>query len=254
MSPRATTVIFVPGGWHSPSCYRLVSDILKKVGYKTDYVHLPSVGFGTDLGSFQNDVDAIRTQVLKAVDAGEYVVVVVHSYGGVPTSEALEGLDINSRQAANKDGGVVRLFFCCSFVVAEGQSLLGNFGCEPPWFNVSSDRMVSTVHNPENVVYNDMVPEEVEKAVASLIPFAYKPMATPLKFAAWKVLPSTYLYCTKDNAIPYAIQKKMVEGTAKGINVDTEVIEASHSPFYSEPEMLAKAIRISAGEKLQTGY
>ena len=247
--PQATTIVFVPGAWHSPECYRRVSDILEKDGYKTDYVYLPSVGPETHLPSFQADVDEVHKHVQQAVDKGEYVMVVVHSYGGIPTTQALEGLDLASRRAAKLPGGVTHLFFCCSFVVEEGQSLLSAFGSKNlPWFGVSEDQTEVVALTPEKIFYNDMTPEDVDFAVARIKPHSYQTYLSPLTFAAWKVIPSTYLYCVKDNAIPYPIQKLMVEGTAKDYNFKTAELDASHSPFFSKPEETAKAIRVAAGE------
>ena len=251
--PKATTIVFVPGAWHSPECYRRVSDILERDGgYKTDYVYLPSVGPEAHLPNFQADVDEVRKHVQQAVDEGEYVMVVVHSYGGIPTTQALEGLDLASRRAANHlPGGVTHLFFCCSFVVEEGQSLLSAFGSNNlPWFAVSEDQTELVALTPEKIFYNDLTPEDVDLAVAAIKPHSYQTLLSPLTFAAWKVLPSTYLYCLKDNAIPYPIQKLMVEGTAKDYNFETAELDASHSPFFSKPEETAKAIRVAAGEDI----
>ena len=223
---------------------------MEKEGYKTDYVYLPSVGPEEHLPNFQADVDEVRKHVEQAVDKGEYVMVVVHSYGGIPTSQALEGLDVTSRQAANLKGGVVQLFFCCSFVVKEGQSLLGAFGgTNLPWFGVSDDQMEVIALTPDKIFYNDMTPEDVEYAVARIKPHSYQTYLSPLTFAAWKVIPSTYLYCVKDNAIPYSVQKSMVEGTAKDFNFKTGELDASHSPFFSMPEETAKAMqRVAEGD------
>lgn len=55
-------------------------------------------------------------------------------------------------------------------------------------------------------------------------------------------MPSSYIYCTLDNAIPIADQKRMVEETAKGVDIRTVQLEASHSPFLSMPETLARTI------------
>lgn len=42
----------------------------------------------------------------------------------------------------------------------------------------------------------------------------------------------------------------MVEETAKGYGVRTETVDASHSPFYSQPDQLTAAIRRAAGENV----
>lgn len=251
-TPKATTIIFVPGAGHSPECYRRVSNILEKeAGYKTDFVHLPSVGLSKRLPDFSADVATIREHARQAVEKGEYALMVTHSYGGIPASEALEGLDVGSRQATGKKGGITHIVFCSAFVLPEGQSVMSKIsGIDPPWADISPDGLEVCVKNPENVFYNDMSPEDVKASVDALMPHSYRTFHSPLTFAAWKVIPSTFLYCLKDNAIPYPLQKAMVEGDAKGFGFKTETLDASHSAFISLPVETANAIRVAAGEVL----
>jgi pimeloyl-ACP methyl ester carboxylesterase len=188
-------------------------------------------------------------QIEQAVDSGQKVVVVVHSYGALPANEAIQGLDWQSRQGNSQIGGVVHLFFCCSFIIPEGKSLWGALGGQDlPWYRVSEDRLEVNPANPADILYNDMPQHEVEAAIASLRPHSYLAFHSPCTYAAWKVVPSTYLYCTKDASMSLSVQKKMVEDTAKGYPVKTETVDASHSPFYSVPTEMAQAIRKAAGE------
>ncbi|RAL00748.1 alpha/beta hydrolase [Aspergillus ibericus CBS 121593] len=243
------TLLFVPGAWHSPESYRRVVDQLEAVGYESDLVHLPSVGPAQHLPDFSADVVHIRGHIQRLVDAGKLVVVVVHSYGGIPASEAVKGLDWDTRQRNGQTGGVVHLFFCCSFIVPEGKSLLGAFGGNDlPWFNISEDQLEVYPDQPDEVFYNDMSEEDVRHAVSSLRPHSYRTYHSPCTYAAWKDVPSTYLYCVQDAAIPLAVQKMMVEELAAGYPVRTDLIDASHSPFYSKPNEVALAIRRAAGE------
>ncbi|USW52384.1 hypothetical protein Slin15195_G057030 [Septoria linicola] len=85
----STTIILVPGAWHKPDCFP---------------------------PNFNPDVDVIRKHIEAAADAGQDVVVVAHSYGSIPTSEAIKGLDLKSRQAAGKKGGVVHFFFLSAHI------------------------------------------------------------------------------------------------------------------------------------------
>lgn len=56
-------------------------------------------------------------------------------------------------------------------------------------------------------------------------------------------MPTTYIYCTLDAAIPIHIQKMMVEETAKGVDIHTDEINAAHSPFINVPEAVAASIQ-----------
>lgn len=71
------------------------------------------------------------------VDQGKEVVLLCHSSGGVVGSNSIEGLDVASRKAAGKSGGVVRVVFLAAFMLPKGQSLLGLLGGNPlPWMKV----------------------------------------------------------------------------------------------------------------------
>lgn len=243
-----TTIIFVPGAWHPASCWDKVASHLSSAGFKTDLVDLPSVGPAEHLKDFKPDVEKVRKHIIAAADAGQNVVLVCHSYGGLPTTQSVEGLDLKTRQSQGKPGGVTHLVYCCSFIISEGQSLISAFGGNDlPWFIISSDKLEYFPNGPETVFYNDMSVEDTKSAVALLKPHSYQTAHSRLTYAGWKHVPTTYIYCEKDNAIPIHVQKMMVEETAKGFGVRTEWLDASHSPFWSMPTETAEAIRRAAG-------
>lgn len=249
--PASTTVLFVPGAWHSPDCFDAIVQSLEADNYATCKINLPSVDPPTHYLDFAADVTHIRAHIEAAADAGQKVVVVVHSYGSLPSNEAIKGLDITSRQEKGLKGGVAHLFFCCSFIIPEGQSLISAFGGNDlPWFMVSDDRLEVHPATPDKVFYNDCDDAQIKDAVAALGPHSYQTFHSPCTYAAWKDIPSTYLYCLRDAAIPLAVQKMMVEETAKGYGMRTEMVDASHSPFYSQPDQLTAAIRRAAGENV----
>ncbi|GLA80550.1 hypothetical protein AtubIFM56815_001374 [Aspergillus tubingensis] len=240
----STTIIFIPGAWHNPHCFDKVTQRLEADGYNTDVVHLPSVGPNKPHSDFLEDVLQIREQIQSAVNAGQRVVVVMHSYGGLPGCEAVRGLDWASRQRQGQPGGVVHLFFCCSFIVPEGKSLISSFGGDDlPWFQVSDDGLLVTPATPRETFYNDMNELDAKRAVEALKPHSYQTFHSNITFAAWKHVPSTYLYCLRDEAIPLSVQKTMVEEVAKGIQIQTHLVDASHSPFYTAPDHVADAIK-----------
>jgi pimeloyl-ACP methyl ester carboxylesterase len=243
----STKVIFIPGAWHNPRCFDKVIRRLEADGYHTGVVHLPSVGPIKPQSDFSEDVFRIREHIESAANAGQRVVVVMHSYGGLPGCEAIRGLDWASRQRQGRPGGVVHLFFCCSFIVPEGKSLISSFGGDDLlWFQVSDDRLLVTPATPRETFYNDMGGLDAERAVEALKPHSYQTFHSKVTFAAWRHVPSTYLYCLRDEAIPLSVQKMMVEEVAKGIEIHTHVVDASHSPFFTKPGHVADAIKAAA--------
>ena len=70
-------------------------------------------------------------------------------------------------------------------------------------------------------------------------------------YSAWKAIPVAYLLCEKDNAIPFAFQKQMCDDARKaGGVVETEICSAGHSPFLSQPDVVASWLRRAAGESI----
>lgn len=243
----STTLVFVPGAWHSPEAYDEVASKLQQAGYTTDYVTLPSVGPEQPHDSLQPDADHIREHVLKAIDAGQKVMVVAHSYGGIPTCEAVHGLDFKTRQAEGKPGGVTHLFFIASFIISADNSLIGEFGgTDLPWFDVSDDKMWVRPMTPENIFYNGMPDDQVQDAIAKLKPHCYQTFHSKLNHASWAGIPSTYMYCLQDNAIPMFVQEMMVKETAKDANMRTETLDTNHSPFFTMPDECVAAIQRAA--------
>ena len=243
----STTIIFVPGGWHTPECFDDVAERLSETGYQTNYVRLASVGPKEHVKSIQPDVDVIRSHVEGAVNQGQKVVMVMHSYASVPTCDAVYGLEYKTRQAEGKEGGVTHLFFMSAFIIGGGMSLLDAFGGNDlPWWDISEDKLEVQPIKPEEIFYNDM-PEDLQKsAIASLKSFSYQVFHSKMQHASWQVIPSTFLYCSQDKAIPPFIQEMMVKEVAKGYEIRTETVDAGHSPFVMKAEETAAAIRRAA--------
>lgn len=116
-----TTFVMVPGAWHPASALDPVAKPLRADGYTVSGVDLPSCGAEPPLGGFGPDVDAISRAIAAEADAGKDVVVFMHSYGGVVGTQACRGLGKREREAAGKKGGVVRLVYCCAFLLGDGE-------------------------------------------------------------------------------------------------------------------------------------
>ena len=115
------TVVCVPGAWHTPSIYDPVLSILSANGYPTLGISLPSASVDPTPGSdFAADVRATRSYVADFVkDGGKDVVVVAHSYAGLPVYEALKELGERERKVRGLTGGVTRLVFITAFAKPE---------------------------------------------------------------------------------------------------------------------------------------
>lgn len=267
----STTFVLVPGAWHPASALDLIAKPLSDAGYTVRGVDLPSVGSEPPLDDFNPDVEKISRVIAEEADRGQDVVLFMHSYGGIVGTEACRGLGKKEREAAGKKGGVVRLIYCAAFLLREGGfpiagsepagsylltldrsagvSLFDQLGGKPlPWFIITDNETRLVADTPEEIFYNDMSADEAKKAVDTLSHHSYKCLFTKLTYLAYKDIPTSYQFCTKDNAIPMFAQEKMVEDArARGVHVDAETFDASHSPFLSMPDKVVAACKKAAG-------
>ena len=70
--------------------------------------------------------------------------------------------------------------------------------------------------------------------------------AAPLRYAAWRQIPTTYLVCELDQCIAPHVQEAMVTSTEG--KVKTVHLPSGHMPMLSMPEKLVDILREEAGE------
>ncbi|GAA3732753.1 pimeloyl-ACP methyl ester carboxylesterase [Spinactinospora alkalitolerans] len=222
-------LVVVHGAWHGPWCWRPLIERLPDVAVHP--VALPSSGADpTALGGLYDDAEAVRAAVAGIEGP---VVVCAHSYGGLPVTEALTGV-----------GDVRRLVYLCSFQLDAGESLLGSVGGTPPeWWDVhEADGYVDAL-DPAAVFYGDVAPETARAAIGALGHQSLASVTQPLREAAWRTIPSTYVVCERDAGIPPFAQEAMAQRAQRVLRMD-----ASHSPFLSRPAELAGLLRAELTE------
>jgi hypothetical protein len=98
-------------------------------------IALPSNGNRPPIYDFTEDVRAIRDNVTLLLDSGQDVIVVMHSYAGIPGGEALWGLGKREREQRGLRTGVIRLVFIMSILAKEGfqPSQRGDISAMYPW-------------------------------------------------------------------------------------------------------------------------
>ncbi|KAJ3481206.1 hypothetical protein NLG97_g7882 [Lecanicillium saksenae] len=106
-----------------PELYDDVISHLKRSPYAALALHLPSVGYKTEVpGTMQADAAFIASEVQKYADQGKDVVLVAHSYGGLPATESTKGLAKAERQKQGKSSGLVRLSYMSPMVLPVEES------------------------------------------------------------------------------------------------------------------------------------
>lgn len=246
MSLQKPTIVFVTGAWHGPHLYAPLTSGLEAAGYTVRAPALPSVG--GEQSDFSEDVAAIREAITASTDSGIDVVVLMHSYGGVPAGEAVKGLT-RLDQSDRSKGSVVRMIYLCAFALAEKGSLNAALNNEPlPWWKSSDNDKQWFCQNVDEIFFNDVDKETAEDVKKQLVGHAKGVFDSKVTYAAFKHVQSSYIICEKDNAIPLPIQEGMAG--QPGSKFEVQRLDAGHSPFLSKNDETVKAVRKAIGESL----
>ncbi|MEV4241596.1 alpha/beta hydrolase [Nocardia sp. NPDC049737] len=230
MTALRPTLIFVHGAWHGPWAWdRLRTEL---GDFTTTGVSLPSSGPDPSaLGSFSDDVAAVRAAV-SAVNGP--AVVIAHSYGGVPATEAACGLE-----------NVAGVIYVAAFVLDVGQpaAAVAAGGGVPEWWDVHPDEGYVDARRAEEIFYGDLPAPSATEYAARLTHQSLASGAQPLTDAAWKYVPTSYVVCDLDASLPPAAQDEMAQRTGR-----VHHLAAGHSPFLSRPAELAELIRADVAD------
>lgn len=112
---------------------------LHETGYPTLSLNLPSIDSQEPKKiEAATDVVFIREKMLlPLLEDGKDVVLVMHSYGGLPGGAAAKGLSKSERESQGLAGGVIGLVFLAAFLAREGDSLVSALGGRlDPWITL----------------------------------------------------------------------------------------------------------------------
>lgn len=231
-------VVLVHGAWHGAWCWDAVVEGLRAEGITVDAVDLP--GHGDDTQPL-TDLFGDAARVTAALDAlstveDDPVVLVGHSYGGAVITEA--GLHPT----------VAHLVYLAAMDLDEGETMMTAMFDDPraaaldhsgrPDFGdhmTMLDDGSATIADEGAMAlfYNECPPEAAAAAVRRLTPQPLANMGQSPTNVAWRERPSTYVVCTKDNAVHPDLQRILAERCT-----DTVVWETDHSPFLGRPELV----------------
>jgi len=219
------TVLLVHGAWHNGAGFATLQSELDALGYLSQTVELASVGSADQsLGDMYGDAAIVRDAIAKI--EGD-VVVLGHSYGGLAITQGSVGLN-----------NVQRLIYLTAFMLDAGETLYAACGgVNPPWWNVAEDQSRLTANTPADIFYNTCSSEIAEYAVAQLRTQSLVAFNQPITEVAWKEIPSTYIICEQDQAIPVFAQEAMSARATNVVRINTD-----HSPFLCAPAELATLI------------
>lgn len=213
-------VVLVHGAWHGGWAWAPLVDHLESAGLTVTVVDLPSSGGEGDVA---DDVAVVRA-ALSGLDGP--AILVGHSYGGIVISEAATPETVS------------HLVYVCAFMLPTGVSLLDALNHQVPnWISIDQENGVSRALSPETVFFGDVPQDLIEVAVPRLTTQTLSSFAAPQTRAAWEDIPSTYVICDGDRALPPPAQEAMSQAATNVITLNS-----SHSPFLSQPERVAEIL------------
>ena len=227
--------VLIHGAWHGGWCWEEVVPLLEAEGHTADAPDLP--GHGDDPGDPADaTLELYADRVAEAVEAAPgRAILVGHSMGGMPISQAAERLP--ERVAA--------LVYVAAFLPRDGESLLAIEGRNPrptvpPAAVPSADERTLTIPKEKHreLFYAQVPPGTMARAQSRLTPQATAALLgevrlTPERFGA---IPRHYVACTEDGAVSYELQRMMIE---RDPMVRVHALPSDHSPFFSDPGGLA---------------
>ena len=108
-----------------------------------------------------------------------------------------------------------------------------------------------TCSDPIPTFYHDLSPEQAENWASKLQPHSYATKFIGTSSSSWRIIPSSYLICEDDRAIPVFVQEAMVKACKHaGADMVTEKVFSGHSPFLSKPDETVDFLRRAAGKKV----
>lgn len=235
-SEHPTAVLIVHGAYFLPLAWNDFSTRLTNTGLTVRVPRLPTCNDTVPpTALLEQDLHAVRTAAKELIDTNHKIIVLAHSYGGIVASNAITP-DLYSAGGS----GVVSLIYLAAFVLPLGDGLGELVARHGMQSEVDLGDLGDGVMFPKNApesFYNDIERERAEKLAKENVTHNYMAAVEKTKYAPWRDLPTTYVFCSRDKAILPPLQEALLKDVVDvgGSGIVTESIEAGHCPFLSRP-------------------
>lgn len=228
--------VLVHGAWGGGWVWGRVAPLLESAGHRVDALDLPGHGDSPAPVS-EMTLDAYARRVADQVEAaGEPVVLVGHSMGGMSVTQAAELVPER----------IATLVYLTAFLPGDGQSLVQLAEGDPATLvgpNLVIDEAAGSCLMNDDAVweacFGECSEEDARWAAAQLVPESLAVMTAPVRITEERggAVPRVYIECLRDRAIGIAKQRQMWADRpcSQVITLDTD-----HSPLMSRPEELAE--------------
>jgi pimeloyl-ACP methyl ester carboxylesterase len=234
-------VVLVHGAWHGGWCWASLQAELDSRGIASLAADLPGHGASAaPLTGLQGDAQAVCDTLDMLADRHVGPIVLVgHSYGGAVITQAAAGRD-----------DVNHLVYVAAFALEAGESVLGALGSFERREVALSAAMIPTTDGSATVLdrtaaagalYGECPPPAVTAAIQRLSPQPMATMTERVDGSPRNEINSTYVVCSRDQAVHPDHQMVMAGRCSQQIELDTD-----HAPFLSSINEMADIVETVA--------
>ncbi|KAL4952039.1 alpha/beta-hydrolase [Aspergillus filifer] len=246
------TILLMPGAWHDGSIYNPLAEILRSKGFEAEPITLPSLGVSPTTSAY-DDATFIRDRYLNPlIGEGKEIIIVAHSYAGVPGTECVKGFAKKDLASQGQEGGVVGIIYIAASLVPKGWSVERMIGKRlDNLMEMNQDEMMPP-KDAEVKFYNDFDEETRKEYLASITPHAPEAMRTVLTYESYRDVDSNYIICLNDAGFPVEGQKMMADMPGEGV-IRTYEVDGGHMCMVSRAGDVAGVIFDVAGRVCGSG-
>ncbi|OQV07092.1 hypothetical protein CLAIMM_11576 [Cladophialophora immunda] len=238
------SVLFFPGSYCLLPLYQPLLNAVTEAGCEIKGIHPPTVGPSSRQGyahtapSMYDDAAVLAQEVERLADEGKDVVIVGHSYGGVPMTQASHGLGKEQRKAQGKPGGIVRLGYMSAIIPAHGQSARGAISVVPaekhPPIDVDEHgwMLMADPAATAGLILQHLPPDKGAAIVGDFAKHSAQSFLDPVTQTGYRDIPVSYLLCEEDLVGPPDLQRSWIERVEResGRSVHVTAVRTGHMP------------------------
>ncbi|MCC4909425.1 alpha/beta fold hydrolase [Microbacterium sp. cx-59] len=230
-------IVLVHGAWVGGWEFAGIIPLLQHAGWSIETVELPSTG---STGTMSADADAVTAALDRAPGP---VLLVGHSYGGVPVTQA------------GDHRAVAGIVYVAAFALDQNESVQSALGGELPgvWSAAEGQVRLGADRAALVALVSTGLPPGTPPAVGEQLADMFRPqslasLTEPVRSVAWRTKPSWYVLTENDDLVPPDFQRSLAERAgAEIIRVPT-----GHAPFQEAPADFVAVIERIAAELPQS--
>lgn len=250
---RPVTFVLVPGAFCLPSTYEYITSLLRSHNHAVVPISLPTVGKKPDPpAGLYDDAAHVRNTVVPLLNAGNDVVLVGNSYGGIVITGAAKCLSISKRARDGESGGrLIHLVYLSSVLPPENANTAELVaGKQPIPTDVDTDWMEPLpAEVGGSVLCAQMSKEEQLKFGAMPEPFSVRAQKDRVTYLGWKHVPTTFVVAGEDKTLDAKWQHENVDAVIaeRWSNVRKVVLPSDHFSMVSHPKEVVEVLLKAAG-------